>query len=109
MMLRVTSFLEFNNTDLCPGTCVDVKDLCCLSSVKRAPVWVAWTQMTHYCWKVPLNLLDSTNLTFVVVQVCDPKMDSSLESRIITDLPSVKRTSKHGICVDSRCELLGLK
>ena len=50
------------------------------------PVWIAWSQMTHYCRQVPS--LDSTNLTFVVVQACDPKMDSGLESRIISSIPS---------------------
>ena len=50
------------------------------------PKWIAWSQMTHYCRKVPS--LDSTNITFVVVQACDPKLDRSLESRITTSIPS---------------------
>jgi hypothetical protein len=50
------------------------------------PVWVAWSQMTHYCRKVPS--LDSNNLTFVVVQACNPKLDSTLEERINTSIPN---------------------
>ena len=69
---------------------VSMSKLCAACQVSKEPLnvppaWIAWSQMTHYCRKVPS--LDSTNLTFVVVQACDPKMDSSLESRIITSIP----------------------
>ena len=70
---------------------VSMAKLCASCQVSKqplnvAPVWIAWSQMTHYCRKVPS--LDSRNITFVVVQASDPTVDSTLESRILSSINS---------------------
>ena len=94
----VTSMLKWENEAekyllfrVQPYRLVSISKLCAACQVSKQPlnvppVWLAWSQMTHYCRKVPS--LDSTNITFVVVQASDPTEDSSLASRVKTSAPS---------------------